>query len=127
MNLDSIVYYNNVFLFSLDRKKDLLKLAHGEYVSLGKVESALKQSSYVENCCAYGDSNESHIILLVVPVPAALEKLAEELGETGSFEEQCENKTIVQKVLADIQSLGKKSMLHLKFYLIRNAYVMSAT
>ncbi len=40
----------------IDRKKDLVKLQFGEYVSLGKVESVLKTSSIVENVCVYGDS-----------------------------------------------------------------------
>ena len=91
----------------LDRKKDLVKLAHGEYVSLGKVEAALKQSSYVENCCAYGDSRETFIILLVVPVEAALNELADKLGLSGSLAELCDNKEIVGKVLLDVQNAGK--------------------
>lgn len=39
----------------LDRKKDLVKLQAGEYVSLGKVESALKNCSLVDNICAYAN------------------------------------------------------------------------
>jgi long-chain acyl-CoA synthetase len=37
----------------IDRKKDLVKLTCGEYVSLGKVESILKLSPYVENVMVY--------------------------------------------------------------------------
>ena len=37
------------------RKKDLVKLQSGEYVSLGKVEALLKTCSLVENICVYGD------------------------------------------------------------------------
>lgn len=40
------------FLFS-DRKKDLVKLQAGEYVSLGKVEAALKNNPLIENICVY--------------------------------------------------------------------------
>lgn len=39
----------------LDRKKDLVKLQAGEYVSLGKVESALKNSSLIDNICVYAN------------------------------------------------------------------------
>ena len=39
----------------IDRKKDLVKLQLGEYVSLGKVEAQLKTHSLVENICVYGD------------------------------------------------------------------------
>ncbi|TNN35261.1 Long-chain-fatty-acid--CoA ligase 3 [Liparis tanakae] len=38
------------------RKKDLVKLQAGEYVSLGKVESMLKNCPLVDNICAYANS-----------------------------------------------------------------------
>ena len=41
--------------FSTDRKKDLVKLQAGEYVSLGKVESALKNCPLIDNICAYAN------------------------------------------------------------------------
>ena len=40
----------------VDRKKDLVKMQGGEYVSLGKVEAQLKTHPLVENICVYGDS-----------------------------------------------------------------------
>ena len=40
---------------TVHRKKDLVKLQSGEYVSLGKVEALLKTCSLVENICVYGD------------------------------------------------------------------------
>ncbi|KAG8580784.1 hypothetical protein GDO81_007412 [Engystomops pustulosus] len=39
----------------IDRKKDLVKLQAGEYVSLGKVEAALKNLPIVDNICAYAN------------------------------------------------------------------------
>lgn len=41
--------------FLIDRKKDLVKLQAGEYVSLGKVESALKNCPLIDNICAYAN------------------------------------------------------------------------
>lgn len=40
-------------LFCIDRKKDLVKLQAGEYVSLGKVEAALKNCPLIDNICAF--------------------------------------------------------------------------
>ncbi len=40
---------------AVDRKKDLVKLQAGEYVSLGKVEAVLKNCSLIDNICAYAN------------------------------------------------------------------------
>jgi len=50
----------------VDRKKDIVKLQMGEYVSLGKVEAALSSSPYVDNLMVYADSNHSFCVALVV-------------------------------------------------------------
>ncbi|CAI0572135.1 unnamed protein product [Linum tenue] len=39
----------------IDRKKDIVKLQHGEYVSLGKIEAALMANSYVDNLMMHAD------------------------------------------------------------------------
>lgn len=43
----------NMFYDLTDRKKDLVKLQAGEYVSLGKVEAALKNCPLIDNICAF--------------------------------------------------------------------------
>ena len=42
-----------------DRKKDLVKLQAGEYVSLGKVEAMLKNCPLIDNICAYANRYRS--------------------------------------------------------------------
>ena len=49
----------------VDRKKDLVKLQLGEYVSLGKVEAQLKTHHLVENICVYGDPYKKYTVALV--------------------------------------------------------------
>ena len=51
----------------IDRKKDLVKLQFGEYVSLGKVEAVLKTCPVVENVCIYGEATKSYCVALLVP------------------------------------------------------------
>ena len=60
----------------IDRKKDLVKLQGGEYVSLGKVESLLKIHPAIENLCVCGDSSKNHTVALVIPGEAYLATLA---------------------------------------------------
>lgn len=55
-----------LILWFLDRKKDLVKLSNGEYISLGKVESIVKTCKYVENACVCADSSHSYPVALIV-------------------------------------------------------------
>jgi len=96
----------------IDRKKDLVKLQLGEYVSLGKVESQLKTHPLVENVCVYGDSWQSYVVALMVPVKSVLEKMAEELGKMEpDYDKLCKDPEIVSAVLKLFQTHGKKSNL----------------
>jgi len=96
----------------IDRKKDLVKLQLGEYVSLGKVEAQLKTHPLVENICVYGDSYQSHTVAVMVPIRNALEKLATDLGKTYSdFNNLCQDQDIVQAVVKTLGIHGIKSNL----------------
>jgi len=96
----------------IDRKKDLVKLQLGEYVSLGKVESQLKTHPLVENICVYGDSYQPYTVAVMVPIRNALEKLATELGKTYSdYNVLCKDNDIIQAVIKSINVHGIKSNL----------------
>lgn len=71
----------------IDRKKDLVKLQAGEYVSLSKVELALCQSIYVEHICVYVDSQQNYPICFVSPKSKPLFELAHLLQLDGLLEE----------------------------------------
>jgi long-chain acyl-CoA synthetase len=76
--LEFFKIYSLNCLFS-DRKKDLIKLSHGEYISLGRVETTLLTNSVVDNICVYGNSEHDYLIAMVVPNVKNLEKLAQEV------------------------------------------------
>lgn len=95
-----------------DRKKDLVKLQAGEYVSLGKVEAELKTCSIVDNICVYGDSSKQYCVALLVPNQPQLSTLAEKKGIFGkSFEELCNNMEMEKYVLQELVDHGKKCKL----------------
>uniref|UniRef100_A0A098LXI3 long-chain-fatty-acid--CoA ligase n=1 Tax=Hypsiglena sp. JMG-2014 TaxID=1550645 RepID=A0A098LXI3_9SAUR len=88
----------------IDRKKDLVKLQAGEYVSLGKVEAALKNLPLVDNICVYASSFHSYIIGFIVPNHKELKELARKKGFRGTLEEICNNSEVekeVQKLLSE--------------------------
>ncbi|XP_074602709.1 long-chain-fatty-acid--CoA ligase 4-like [Brevipalpus obovatus] len=45
--------YPNGTIRIIDRRKDLIKIFNGEYISLAKVENVLKSCSLVDNICVY--------------------------------------------------------------------------
>lgn len=49
----------------MDRKKDLIKLAGGEYVSLGKVEAALKQVPGIGAVVVFARPDKDHCVAIV--------------------------------------------------------------
>merc|ERR1711887_138325 len=87
----------------VDRKKDLVKLQFGEYVSLGKVESVLKTCPVVENVCIYGEATKSYCVALLVPDRKHLSTLAEKFDKASlDFESQCTDKDLTGAVLREL-------------------------
>merc|ERR1719347_2274566 len=96
----------------IDRKKDLVKLQLGEYVSLGKVEAQLKTTPLVDNICVYADSNKTHTVAMVVPIQEALERLAKNyMNYDASYEDICNDPGVVQEVLKTLSAHGKNNGL----------------
>lgn len=99
----------SILIIFVDRKKDLVKLQFGEYVSLGKIEAELKTCPIVENICVYGDSYKTFTVALIVPNGFYLEQIARNLGITGkNFEELCNDPQIEKAVLQELIEQAKK-------------------
>lgn len=90
----------------VDRKKDLVKLQAGEYVALGKVESALKNCSLIDNICAYANSDQNYVISFVVPNQKRLTEMAKQRGIIGSWEEICTHPEMEKEVLRVIREVA---------------------
>ncbi|XP_030600810.1 long-chain-fatty-acid--CoA ligase 3a isoform X1 [Archocentrus centrarchus] len=95
----------------IDRKKDLVKLQAGEYVSLGKVEATLKNCSLIDNICAYANSDETYVIGFVVPNQKQLLALVDQYGIRGSWEELCNSKAVEELVLKVITEAALAAQL----------------
>ncbi|KAJ1914373.1 long-chain fatty acid-CoA ligase [Tieghemiomyces parasiticus] len=64
----------------IDRKKNLVKLAHGEYIALEKLEAVYKTSMLVGNICVYADGEQTRPVALIMPDPKGLLHYAESNG-----------------------------------------------
>lgn len=96
----------------IDRKKDLVKLQYGEYISLGKVETELKTCPLIDNLCVYGCSFHTYLIALVAPNQKQLQLLATQLGKEGlSFDQLCEDTEVVKAASDAIVSHARKANL----------------
>ncbi|VFQ90576.1 unnamed protein product [Cuscuta campestris] len=96
----------------IDRKKDIVKLQHGEYVSLGKVEAALSTCQYVDNIMVHADPFHSFCVALVVAAQSALEDWAAKLGiQFVDFSDLCKKAETMKEVYASLVKVAKGARL----------------
>lgn len=96
----------------IDRKKDIVKLQHGEYVSLGKVEAALITSPYVDNIMLHADPFHSYCVALVVASQAAIEEWASKKGiDYTDFSDLCRKEETIKEVHGSLVKAAKAARL----------------
>ena len=97
----------------IDRKKDLVKLQGGEYVSYGKVESVLKTQELVENICIHADPSKDFCIAIMVPNRNALQELSETLqvDPNAPIEDLCKDSQVIQKVIETLRTYALQNGL----------------
>jgi len=64
----------------IDRKKNLFKMAQGEYIAPEKIEGVYKQCQAVANIFVTGIGTETFLVAIVVPDPEALKAFCEKEG-----------------------------------------------
>uniref|UniRef100_A0A8D0ABC0 Arachidonate--CoA ligase n=1 Tax=Sander lucioperca TaxID=283035 RepID=A0A8D0ABC0_SANLU len=106
----------------IDRKKNIFKLAQGEYIAPEKIENVYVRSEPVAQVFVHGDSLQSCLIAIIVPDPDVLPGFAKNLGCQGSFEELCKNTEIKRAILSDLTKLGKEAGLK-SFEQVKDVYL----
>ncbi|NWU69592.1 ACSL5 ligase, partial [Pterocles burchelli] len=106
----------------IDRKKNIFKLAQGEYIAPEKIENVYVRSAPVAQVFVHGESLRSFLIGIVVPDPETLPEFAAKLGVKGSYEEICKNPAVKKAILEDMVRLGKEAGLK-SFEQVKDLYI----
>ncbi|EWC47214.1 hypothetical protein DRE_03333 [Drechslerella stenobrocha 248] len=96
----------------IDRKKNLVKTLHGEYIALEKLESVYRSCPYVNNICIYADPQKAKPVAIIQPHEVNVKKLAQDLGLGGEdLETVVHNGKVQSTVLKDLIAVGRKGGL----------------
>ncbi|KAL9846989.1 long-chain-fatty-acid--CoA ligase 5 isoform 1-T3 [Geothlypis trichas] len=106
----------------IDRKKNIFKLAQGEYIAPEKIENVYIRSAPVAQVFVHGESLRSFLIGIVVPDAEMLPEFAAKLGVKGSFEELCKNPAVKKAILDDMTQLGREAGLK-SFEQVKDLYI----
>lgn len=101
----------------IDRRKNVLKLAQGEYISPERIENVyLANCPYIATAYVHGDSHQSFLVgifgVAIDMFPAFASKVLGEKIEVGDVEKlkaAITNKKVEQAVLKELDRVGKKS------------------
>mmetsp|Transcript_7353 Transcript_7353/g.15183 ORF Transcript_7353/g.15183 Transcript_7353/m.15183 type:complete len:340 (-) Transcript_7353:207-1226(-) len=99
----------------IDRKKNIFKLAQGEYVAAEKIENCLNQSLLIGQSFVYGDSFQTYLVAIIVPDEEPVRNWAKGKipnAETAPFSELCKNDELKQEIMSEIKRLSKLNGLH---------------
>ncbi|KAJ2499913.1 medium-chain fatty acid-CoA ligase faa2 [Coemansia sp. RSA 1972] len=106
----------------IDRRKNIIKLAQGEYVAVEHLETIYSSQKLLQNIFVHGDSLQSTLVAIVVPDPETFVPWARKLTNTkATLEELCANEQIVGALLVELRKLGRNAKLQ-GFEIIRQVY-----
>jgi long-chain acyl-CoA synthetase len=100
-------------LFVIDRKKNIFKLAQGEYIAPEKIENVYIESPFISQCFVYGDSFQAFLIAIVVPDEEVVMKYAQQryFPDSDSYEKLCKTTALKNLLMEDMNRVAKEKEL----------------
>lgn len=95
----------------IDRKKNIFKLAQGEYVAPEKIENVYIRSPFVLQAFVYGDSLRASLVAVVVPDPDVLLPWAQERGLPADMARLCREPVVLRTVTRSMLDEGRSAQL----------------
>lgn len=92
----------------IDRKKNLVKLAHGEYIALENLEMILNNSPYVapNGICLYADSYKDFAVAIVQPHFSGIANWAQENGiPTDDIKSLITNPALKKEIISNLKQI----------------------
>lgn len=93
----------------IDRKKDLVKLMNGKFVSLGKIETTLKACPLLEQMAVFSSLRHNYLVALLSVNETAIRQLAENTVEP--LESLLESECVRMRVHGEFQEYARKAGL----------------
>lgn len=105
----AVILAENGAVKLIDRKKNIFKLAQGEYVAVEKVEAVYTGCPFINQIFVYGDSYKAFLVGIIVPNEVYIRKnwIADHnLDPNTPFADLCANPTLSADILRDMARLA---------------------